>query len=255
MWKKLYKVLLYLLIISSLISTYLLLKYLIENEQAKEDKATIVFIQKKYKTENIIVNETKEEVKMHINIEALQQEVNKDIIGWINVDGTNIDEPILQHSNENKYYLKRDIYHKWSVLGSIFLDIESTPDFSNTISYIFGHNTHNDTKFTQLENFYKEDFYNKNKEFHITLENKTIDYEIIGAIITPQDISLYTYKQFTPEHIDYIKEEMMKLGVSGHETSKLTEDDKLVFLITCKRFDNPEFRRIIIGKLKKETIY
>lgn len=47
--------------------------------------------------------------------------INEDIIGWIRIDGTDIDYPVLQSVN-NEYYLSRNCWREFATAGSIFLD-------------------------------------------------------------------------------------------------------------------------------------
>ena len=87
--------------------------------------------------------------------------INEDYIGWIEIPNTNINYPVLQ-SEDNNYYLKRDIYKNYLASGSIFLDYRNN-DFSDENTVIYGHYMRNNTMFGQLKKFKEEKFFNKNK--------------------------------------------------------------------------------------------
>ena len=74
------------------------------------------------------------------------KEINPDIVGWLKVEGTEIDYPIVQTGN-NETYLNTDFEGKKSVAGAIYLDYESEPDFSGRHNIIYGHNMTNGSMF------------------------------------------------------------------------------------------------------------
>ena len=77
--------------------------------------------------------------------------INSDYQFWINVEGTNIDYPVVQGS-DNDFYLNHDFNKNYLPAGSIFLDYRN--DFEtdyNTV--IYGHHMRNSTMFGQMETF------------------------------------------------------------------------------------------------------
>lgn len=64
--------------------------------------------------------------------------VNPDVIGWITLDGTAVDYPIVQASDNSKY-VNTDVFGEFSLTGAIFLDMRNSADFSDTLSIIYGH--------------------------------------------------------------------------------------------------------------------
>ena len=68
------------------------------------------------------------------------REVNEDVYGWIYVEGTNINYPLLR-GTDNEYYLDHSYNHNYLPIGSIFLDCTTKDvitDNYNTV--IYGHN-------------------------------------------------------------------------------------------------------------------
>ncbi|MCM1335204.1 MAG: class B sortase [Bacteroides sp.] len=82
-------------------------------------------------------------------------EINNDLIGWIQVDGTPIDFPVLQ-SDDNVYYLTRDLNHEETVNGSIFADYkcEFTTRTRPANTILYGHNMRTGPSFAKLTTYY-----------------------------------------------------------------------------------------------------
>ena len=99
--------------------------------------------------------------------------VCKEIIGWIYSDGTPINYPIVQTTN-NEYYLRRLIDGTYNQAGSIFMDYKNSSDFSDYNTIIYGHNMKNDSMFGTLTSYESQDYYNEHKEMYLYSENKKI---------------------------------------------------------------------------------
>ena len=57
---------------------------------------------------------------------AVLYEENPDIIGWLSIEGTNIDYPVMQTPEDEQYYLYRDFYGEENRNGSLIMDTDST---------------------------------------------------------------------------------------------------------------------------------
>ena len=65
-------------------------------------------------------------------------QINPDIVGWIYIEGTKINYPVVQAEN-NRYYMSRLFDGSYNASGCIFLDCRSSSDFSDRHSIIYGH--------------------------------------------------------------------------------------------------------------------
>lgn len=85
---------------------------------------------------------------------ARQEEspISDDMVAWITIDGTNIDYPVMQGS-DNVKYLNTDPFGKYSLSGSIFLDSRNAPDFSDDYSLLYGHHMEYGRMFGALDDF------------------------------------------------------------------------------------------------------
>ena len=66
------------------------------------------------------------------------RKINPDVAAWITLDGTKIDEPIVQGKN-NEEYLNKDVYGKYYMGGTVFLDSRCDRKFQDVYSLIYGH--------------------------------------------------------------------------------------------------------------------
>lgn len=89
--------------------------------------------------------------------------VNPDTVGWLRIEGSNIDYPIVQ-GEDNDYYLSHDFYGQESVSGSIYLDYESQGDFTGRNQIIYGHHMKNGSMFRDV-NYYKDEAYFKEHQY------------------------------------------------------------------------------------------
>jgi len=91
-----------------------------------------------------------------VNLAALR-EVNPEVVGWLDIPGTNISYPLLQGEN-NDYYLKHTGEGESSSAGSIFMECTNPPDFSNFNTILYGHKLRSGAMFAPLR-FYEDDAY------------------------------------------------------------------------------------------------
>ena len=92
---------------------------------------------------------------------------NPDLAGWLCINGTNINYPVVQ--SDNSYYLRRGFDRLYSTAGTLFLDERcrlATPNAAGTANaLIYGHNTASGSMFSQLLNYADKAFYTAHPTF------------------------------------------------------------------------------------------
>ena len=151
--------------------------------------------------------------------------INEDIIGWIEIEDTEINYPILK-DNDNLYYLKHNYFKKYNSNGSIFtLDINPFEDYE---TLLYGHNMKNGTMFSILGKYLDKDFLLSHQKIKIYTPNK--NYE--GCIFSAYSIGISTEKNNIlnlglDEKIEYYKKSS-QIKVDNVEIT-----NKIVKLSTC----------------------
>lgn len=179
------------------------------------------------------------------------QEINKDTIGWLTVNNTRIDYPVVQ-AKDNDYYLRRDYYQNKNRHGWIFMDYRNNPDELNENTIIYGHNLANQTMFGTLRYALNSYWYKKSANQIITFNtpNENMKFQIFSIYTIPTtndylDITFPTTDAYQA-YIDLVK------GRSIYDFNiEVTTGDKILTLSTCANGNDK--RLVIHAKLIKES--
>lgn len=167
----------------------------------------------------------------------------KDAVGWLTVDDTNINYPIMQ-GKDNDEYLNKDPFGQFSLTGSIFLDWRNNKDWKDNYNLLYGHHMSARMMFGQLDSFLDKDFFKKHRKG--TLKTRAADYELkIYAVMKTHTNDLKAFgagEDAASDIAEHIK-----------TTSKIYEDaegDKILAMSTCQDAGSTE-RLLVFAKMKK----
>lgn len=239
MRKIVYTIITILLISLVLISSYLIFKEKKQNEKQENTFEDLIEIVE----ENI---ENQEERKIDIN--KLYEE-NKDIVGWLKIDNTTINYPIMQNINDPNYYLHRDFYKNYSSYGTPYMAKQCNLNSDNIV--IYGHHMKNNKMFGELEKYKSKDFYNNHKIITFTTLEKEYSYEIFAVFKT----TVYTKNTFRYyENINFENKKMYDDFInickdkSLYQTGiEIKDKEKLITLSTCE-YSNKNSRLVIVAR-------
>ena len=179
------------------------------------------------------------------------QSVNIDIVGWISIEDTQLNYPILQSTNNNDY-LNQNYKGENSMAGSVFMDyrIDIKSYSPNTILY--GHRMKDGSMFDGLKKFLDKDFFDNHKVVKFDTLYESYDAEIFSVYQTTTEFD-YIQTDFTGEE-DYglLLDEIQ--GKSEYPSNTvLNTDDQIITLSTCDYKLNPETGRLVVhAKLVKK---
>jgi len=176
----------------------------------------------------------------------------ENVIGWINVDGTNIDYPVVQ-ADDNEYYLNHNYKGERDSYGSIYMDFRNVSVERDDNIIIYGHKIRDGSMFSDLANYTNEGIY---KEYFENNDTVTLDHngerttwEIYSAYVVNldrEDYYLFTIFKDREKYKDFIEDSKERSLVK--KDIEITEDDTIISLVTCNFwYDNA--RVIIHGKL------
>ncbi len=169
-----------------------LLVYTITNKKSPEQpvfvEATEPVESTELLTDTEVITETTTEVPDLTDRAKELLAENPDTVGWITIENTNVDNPIVQ-STDNAYYLDHDFYGEPFRAGTVFMDYRDVFGYDETEQsdniILYGHNMANNTMFGSLRRYRQDYSYYKKAPF-ITLESNYTSYEyvIFGLAIT-----------------------------------------------------------------------
>ena len=180
---------------------------------------------------------------------------NNDIIGWIKIDGTKINYPVMQTQNEPEYYLHRGFDKEYADSGTPFMDAASDIFIPTSNFMIYGHNMKNGGMFHDLLKYEDKEFY----EEHSTFEFDTIykggqgKYQVIAAGYTkifPKTSTKFKYYKYPGITSASDFNEFVKgvKALSSYDTGTTAEyGDQLVTLSTCA-YHTEEGRFFVVAK-------
>ena len=162
------------------------------------------------------------------------RKINSDVVGWISVDNTNIDHPVVQGKN-NLEYVNKDIYGEFAFEGTIFLDTRNNPKFEDIYSLLYGHHMEHGAMFGDLHLFLEKDFFEKNKTGKLITEDKEYHVDFFSLVETDG----YDSWVFNPESVkdrsnlvDFLS--YIEFKSTNHKYIEIGENDRIIGLSTCE---------------------
>lgn len=173
--------------------------------------------------------------------------INPDVCGWITIEGTGIDYPILQ-GRGNLDYIQTDVYGEFSLAGSIFLDSGNDREFTDFYNIIYGHHMENSAMFGDVLEFLDEDYFNSHDKGILFLPDKTYEISFVSAMeADAYDRMVMTPKSdysSSPELLSYIENNSK---VSSN--ARFNPSDNIISLVTCENA-NTNGRAVLFGKIE-----
>ena len=178
------------------------------------------------------------------------KKMNSDIVGYIEVDNTNISYPVVK-SSDNSYYLNHSYKKEKNNIGSIFLDYRNDLDNLSKNNIIYGHGRLDNTMFGSLNNLLDSSNLDSKESYYITLStpNSIMTFKIFSVYTIPkQGYYIKTYFSSNKYFKEFL-ETIMKRSIYNFNTDVST-NDKILTLSTCK--DNFGKRVVVHAKLLKK---
>ncbi len=180
-----------------LFSAVMLIITVVDREQAKsdfKDLAELIEIEEKPSTD--IDDTTSSEPNQTITTSKpsgpaitrnipLLKEMNSECVGWVYIEGTKVNYPVMYSPNDPEKYLKRNFNNKYSGSGVPFIDVRCGLNSTNII--IYGHNMKNLTMFGGLRKYLNKDYLKD----HPVIEFETLDSLNYYKIVEVRKTDIY----------------------------------------------------------------
>lgn len=224
----------------------LIFKTIREKQSVKDGKGIVNQIQIEK------ANITEEKTEKMLQLEELQKE-NPEIIGYLEIQGTNISYPVLQTTN-NDFYMKKNYKKEYSKDGSIFLDKDYNWEIPSSNLLIYGHNNKNGQMFCDLLNYKDESYYEEHPTIKFTTNKEEAEYEIIAVFLSrvyyKKEKNVFRYYYFinaeNEEEYNSFVENCKKESL--YDTGKTAKyGDQLITLSTCS-YHVEDGRFAVVGR-------
>ena len=179
-------------------------------------------------------------------------EKNNDFVGWLTIEGTSVDLPVMYTPDQEQKYLRKNFEGDYALAGTPFIASESDPEKPTTNVIIYGHNMKDGSMFSDLLKYKDEEFYQEHKtiEFDTIYDNGT--YEVIAAFpgqvlnVGEEGFRYYAfYEAHSAEEMDtYVSE--IKSRCSYTIPATAFYGDRLITLSTCEDSGASEGKRYVV---------
>ena len=238
-------------------SGYFIIDHYREAEQQAQMYDSLVQIVEDSKTEPAEPIPYSEDKTILPELTELYQQ-NNDLVGWICVEDTNINYPVMQTVENPNYYLKRGFDREYSSYGCPYVqeDCDVLKPSDNLV--IYGHHMNNGSMFADLEKFKDEDFWQEHKTITFNTLTDRNDYEIFAVFKTvvytdsPEAFKYYRFTdtQSAEEFAAYV-EKCKELSLYDTDISA-EYGDKLITLSTCE-YSRTNGRLVVVAKKVTES--
>lgn len=176
--------------------------------------------------------------------------VNDDVIGYINIADTNIDYFVLQSRGDNDFYLKNTIDLKKATAASIFMDFRNRPYSEDQNTIIYGHNMKNESMFRHLHKYEEKEFAMEHLYINLSTLYEDMVWEVFASYKTPITFDyIQTSFRTDEEYAAFLKQCKSKSSFKYEATPDV--DDRILTLSTCT--GNDEYRYVVQAVLISRT--
>lgn len=180
------------------------------------------------------------------SFEELRQ-VNPEVFGWLSIEDTNIDYPLVQAENNSKY-VNTDVNGAFSLAGSIFLDYHNDKSFTDVNHVIYGHHMQKDAMFGELEQFGDQTYFDEHPRGEIFYDGEWHNIDFFAFVATDAyDAVLFNTELDGAEgnkiYLDYVKEH-----AQNFRPLYFSAEEHYIALSTCTS-DSTNGRHILIGRI------
>ncbi len=192
--------------------------------------------------------------------------INDDSAGWIKIDGTVIDYPVMQTPGDEQYYLNRDFDGRYSAYGCIIADTDSTigtgtaaEDYTDgtrpgTNIILHGHNMKNGTMFGSLDKYRTQSYEKSHSRIKFSSLYEDREYEICAVFLSQvykkNQTDVFKYYQFfnaeNEEEFNDFYDNIKKLSMYDTGVTAEYGDEFITLSVCAYHVDNG--RLVVVGK-------
>jgi len=167
--------------------------------------------------------------------------VNPETIGYVYAPGTELDEPVVQTTDNETYLNKTFDGGNEPLMGTVFMDTDNKKDFSDRLTWLFGHARGSkvaDHRMFNDVNFYdKQDHFDQHPYVVIETPDRKYYYEAMCLVIVPEDTAFYRTSFTDDKDFTTQLKKVYEDGQTKNPNIKIKASDKYLVLSTCREED------------------
>lgn len=176
---------------------------------------------------------------------------NDDMVGWVSIDDTNINYPVLYKNTDNDYYLHRNFEREYSESGIPFMDRECSLAKPSDNLIIYAHNMKNGTMFANLLKYSDEEFLCEHKIIKFSNLYERGEYTVIAVfktqVGTRNEFKYYNFTEASSaDDFDNYVSAAKALSIHSIDESAVYGDE-LLTLSTCS-YSRKNERFVVVAK-------
>ena len=173
--------------------------------------------------------------------------LNPDFVGWIYIEGTQVNYPIVQ-GEDNDYYLHRMFNKEYNAAGSIFVDSGNSANLTDYNTVLYGHNMKNGSMFADVESYRSQGHYDAHPTGLLLTADGNYELQFFAGYAAKTDSRAWELDFATPD--SYEKWLQQAVSQSFFKSSVTpTASDRVVTLSTCT-YDRTNARFVLLAVLK-----
>ena len=174
--------------------------------------------------------------------------LNPDMAGWICIDGTGINYPVMQTPDRKDYYLRRDFQGEYSTWGCIYAREECDLNMPSDNVTIYGHNMKDGSMFAGLHDYTRREFWEEHRYIRFDTLTQHHTYAIFAVFTTTASLGEgFAYHEFVDAADEMAFDTFIAqcLSLSLYGTDIVPEyGDKILCLSTCE-YTQPNGRLVV----------
>lgn len=181
--------------------------------------------------------------------------INPDVVGWVTIDNTNIDYPIVQ-GETNLSYINTDVYGEFALAGSIFLDSRNDRNFEDPYSLLYGHSMDRSKMFGDINLYKDEDFLKSNQTGTLLTTERAYNLKIFAILIVPSnEVEIFNptvWRVSIDRLIDYAERDGLYLNKDTIDDLRAMDDFQMLALTTCSN-EFTDARTVILAVMEENS--
>jgi sortase B len=180
--------------------------------------------------------------------------INSDIKGWIRIDNTQVNNPVVQ-TVDNSFYLEHDVGKNKNSNGTIFIDeindVSSPQKLHGQNIILYGHHMKNGNMFGTLEKFRNAEFFKTNETIYFDIFPNSYKFQVFGVYLVNEDFDYRNTMLGNGENINNLLDRLKDESLQNRDVT-LTSNDTILTLSTCE-YDFADARLVVMAKLVSEV--